>query len=213
MNRNNPRESNNSPLILVLIAERPTACMGRNTPSEAELVRRAVAGEHGAFEQLVLLHRPRVLRTAYGIIGSTQEAEDVAQEVFVKIWQSLDRFGMQSSLASWIYRITTNTAIDRLRRRRDTVSLDAPGPASPALESPKALPEDLAMRNDQQKMLRKAIMELSPNARVALILREYEQLSYKEIAEVLDIPVGTVMSRLNYARQSLRRKLDNSENL
>ena len=170
--------------------------------SEAELIAAAAAGNMGAFSQLVREHRSRVLRTAYGILGSAQEAEDVAQDVFVKVWNSLPQYhGREGAFAGWLYRISVNAAIDVLRQQHHEVSLD-----DERVESHEA-PEEAVLQSFSRAQVREAVAALPPNARSVLILREYEQLSYREIAEALQVPIGTVMSRLNYARQSLKKKL------
>ncbi|MBM3189080.1 MAG: sigma-70 family RNA polymerase sigma factor [Chloroflexi bacterium] len=182
--------------------------------AERELIAAAAAGNMGAFAQLVAAHRARVLQVAYGVLGSGQEAEDVAQEVFIKAWRNLPHYHLRGSLASWLYRITVNTAIDVLRKSRDERALDEQHAALQGRErtsSAPASPETMVLRQDEQQRVREAVAALPTNARVTLILREYEQLSYKEIAEALDIPIGTVMSRLHYARNWLRQYLADME--
>ncbi|MCD6520092.1 MAG: sigma-70 family RNA polymerase sigma factor [Anaerolineae bacterium] len=174
----------------------------REGPTERELIQAAAAGNMGAFAQLVQTYRARVLRTAYGLLGSLEEAEDVAQEVFIKVWKGLPNYRPSGSLANWLYRITVNTAIDTLRKRHETFPLDGQE------LDPQPHPEETVLRHDRQSQVRAAIQALPSNARAALILREYEQLSYKEIAAVLQIPLGTVMSRLNYARNRLKELLE-----
>jgi RNA polymerase sigma-70 factor (ECF subfamily) len=181
--------------------------MDRETLSEAQLVEAAASGNVGAFSQLVREYRGRVLRTACGIVGSTEEAEDVAQEVFVKVWNNLPRYRALGTFSSWLYRITVNAAVDALRHGQNEVSLDD------WQRDPNEPPEEVALRVDQRQRVRRALGALPPGARSALILREYEQLSYKEIAEVLQIPIGTVMSRLNYARKLLKERLGPETNV
>ncbi len=168
---------------------------------ETQLIRCAAAGNTGAFSQLVRKYRPQVVRTAYGIVGSAMEADDVAQEAFIKAWSNLPDFRQQSGFSTWLYRITVNAAIDAVRRRRPEA------PLADALPGERVAPEEEALRRERQRDVRGAIQELPPAARAALVLREYEQLTYREIAAVLDIPIGTVMSRLSYARQLLRERL------
>jgi RNA polymerase sigma-70 factor, ECF subfamily len=175
--------------------------MGGGNSSEAKLIEAASSGNRGAFAELVRTYRTRVLRAAYGVVGSMEEADDVAQEVFIKVWDSLPSYHAQGTFMSWLYRITINTAIDVLRRRRDEVALDDLQYAA------KDPPEEAVVRQEGRRQVRRAIAALPPVARATLILREYEQLSYKEIAEVQQIPIGTVMSRLNYARQLLKKAL------
>lgn len=156
----------------------------------------------GAFSQLVQRHRGRVVRTAYGIVGSMQRAEDVAQDVFVKVWKKLPDYRGQASFTTWLYRITVNTAIDATRRKQvDTTPLEEWHPSS------VPSPEEDHLRASRREQVQAAIASLPEGARAALVLREYEQLSYKEIAQSLGIPIGTVMSRLNYARKALRDRL------
>jgi RNA polymerase sigma-70 factor (ECF subfamily) len=176
--------------------------MDGGTSSEARLVEAAASGNVGAFSELVHEYRGRVLRTASGILGSTEEAEDVAQEVFVRVWNNLSRYRAEGSISSWIYRVAVNAAIDALRRRQKEVPLDE------WHRDPTEAPEETALRHDRARRVREALASLPPGARSALILREYEQLSYKEIAEALQIPIGTVMSRLNYARRALKERLE-----
>jgi RNA polymerase sigma-70 factor (ECF subfamily) len=169
--------------------------------TEAELIHSAAGGNAGAFSQLVRKYRPQMVRTAYGIVGSAMEADDVAQEAFIKAWTNLPDFRQQCGFGTWLYRITVNTAIDAVRRRRLEAPLDDITPGE------RGSPEEVAVRREGQRRVRAAIQELPPAARAALVLREYEQLSYREIADVLNVPIGTVMSRLNYARQWLKERL------
>jgi len=172
---------------------------------DKEILVEAASENRGAFAQLVHHYREQVLRVAYGIVGSAEEAEDVAQEVFIKVWNHLPRYRAQGNLSNWLYRITVNAALDALRRKGNELPLED------WQHDAEEQPEEAALRNDQEERVRRALNALPPGARSALILREYEQLSYKEIAEVLQIPIGTVMSRLNYARKLLRERLARDE--
>ncbi len=171
--------------------------MATLAPPDAELIAAAAAGNLSAFSELVRLHRQRVLRTAAGIVGSTDEAEDVAQQVFIRVWERLDDYDPSGSFVSWLYRITVNMAIDTLRRRRNEAPLGEDMPSN------AEGPERQLLVADERQQVRNAIAQLPDKTRAALILREYEQLSYKEIAAALKIPIGTVMSRLNYARRAV----------
>ncbi|MBC7236494.1 MAG: RNA polymerase sigma factor, partial [Chloroflexi bacterium] len=133
---------------------------------ELRLIREAAKGNMGSFAQLVQAHREQVLRAAYGIVGSIEDAEDVAQEVFVKVWNSLGDFRPGYTFKSWLYRITVNTAIDALRSRRASSSLPVwqADPADP--------PEQRALQDDERDRVRCAIAQLPPGARAALVLRE-----------------------------------------
>jgi len=168
---------------------------------DAELVRRSIAGDEPAFAAMVQRYRSFVVTLAYRLCGDPAWAEDIAQDVFVRVWQALPGFRGDAAFRSWLYRIASNKAIEHLRRAR---------PAGPIEDIPLtdgSTPEDEVLRSDQHEAVRRAVLRLPPQSRLALVLREYQGLSYKEIAAVLSVPIGTVMSRLHYARQRLARDL------
>jgi len=170
--------------------------------TELEWIARAQAGDRQAFSGLVYHYRESVINVVYRMCGDANLAEDAAQEAFIRAWQNLPRYKPRSSFRNWLYRIATNIALDALRRERETTDIEDVPLAASSID-----PEAAAERNERVDQVRQAVLALAPASRVVLILREYEDLSYKEIAETLDIPVGTVMSRLNYARTQLRETL------
>jgi len=173
--------------------------------NEIELVTRAQAGDRNAFHELVRSHAQGVLHVIYRMCGDQQVAEDAAQETFIQAWLRLRSFRPGTSLRSWLYRIAVNTAIDMLRKEKRIL----PGAVEDLhLKDPQPGPEALAANSERAATVQEAVLSLPDASRAVLILREYEGLSYQEIAEALDIPVGTVMSRLNYARKLLREKLE-----
>lgn len=164
-------------------------------------------------------HHERVFRTAYKVLGSSADAADVTQEVFLHLADRIRSFRGDSSLTSWIYRITVNTAIDARRRqaRRPARSLSGgtadveaevtesrPGTSGPA-EDPAAR----SQREEREAQVRAALDRLSPKLRAVAVLRYFENLSYDQLAEVLDASVGTVKSRLNRAHAALEKLLGN----
>ncbi|MGC9395502.1 MAG: RNA polymerase sigma factor [Anaerolineae bacterium] len=167
-----------------------------------EWVALAQQGDRQAFGELVYHYREGVINVVYRMCGDANLAEDAAQEAFIRAWQHLPRYQPRSSFRNWLYRIALNVALDVLRRERETVDVENI-PLIAASLSPEAAIE----RSERAAYVQQAVLGLSPASRAALILREYEGLSYKEIAEMLEIPVGTVMSRLNYARTQLRETL------
>jgi RNA polymerase sigma-70 factor (ECF subfamily) len=173
-------------------------------PEETELqwVARAQNGDRQAFGELVYHYREGVINVVYRMCGDANLAEDAAQEAFIRAWQHLPRYQPRSPFRNWLYRIATNIAMDVLRRERETSDIEDVPLAASSLD-----PETAVERNERADRVRQAVLALAPASRAVLILREYEDLSYKEIAETLDIPVGTVMSRLNYARTQLRETL------
>jgi RNA polymerase sigma-70 factor, ECF subfamily len=173
-------------------------------PEETELqwIAQAQQGDRQAFGELVYHYREGVINVVYRMCGDVNLAEDAAQEAFIRAWQHLPRYQPRSPFRNWLYRIATNVALDTLRREREATNID-----DIPLAAPDANPEAAAERDERAEQVRRAVLALAPASRAVLILREYEALSYKEIAETLDIPMGTVMSRLNYARTQLREAL------
>jgi RNA polymerase sigma-70 factor, ECF subfamily len=165
---------------------------------DAELVQRATRGELGAFERLVDRHRPVVIRVAARIVGS-DEAEDVSQDAFLRAFHRLDRFRGDAPFRSWLLRITHNAALDHLRRRRaepvdpDTLDEDEPSTARP--------PADRLEVRERIERLERKLHGLNPQHRVVLVLRDAEGLTYEEIADITDTPLGSVKARLHRARR------------
>jgi RNA polymerase sigma-70 factor (ECF subfamily) len=170
---------------------------------DRDLITSAQQGDRQAFTELVCRHQNAVVGLIYRMCGDPQQAEDAAQEAFVRVWQNLNSYEPQHAFRSWLYRIATNVALDSLRRERPTVELDS----LPLADDDNITPEQSAEQGQRMAQVRKAIARLSEPLRIVLILREYQELSYQEIAETLDIPTGTVMSRLNTARSQLRQEL------
>ena len=181
---------------------------------EADLVRRCAAGDDAACADLVSQHERMVYQLAYHLLGTREEALDLSQEVFLRVFRTLATFRAQSSLRTWIYRIVINQARNRqrwFRRRRqnDQVSLDDHQQAHGELpERPdQVAPDRLYLRKEAAARLWNAMERLPFDQRIAIVLREFDGLSYEEIAFSLDIAVGTVKSRLTRARQALRADL------
>ena len=173
--------------------------------NETELVSRAQNGDRNAFSELVRIHVQGVMNVVYRMYGDMQVAEDAAQETFIQAWIRLHSYRPQSSLRNWLYRIAVNTAIDILRKEKRIL----PGAVEDLhLTDSAPGPEALFASFERAEMVQSAVLALPEASRAVLVLREYEGLSYQEIAEALDIPVGTVMSRLNYGRKLLREKLE-----
>lgn len=172
--------------------------------NETALVIRAQDGDRNAFSELVCTHSQGVLNVVYRMCGDRQLAEDAAQETFIRAWQRLPSFRPGGSLRSWLYRIGVNTAVDMLRK---DVRILPQAVEDLHLRDSHPGPEALFDSAERAKLVQGAVVSLPDASRAVLVLREFEGLAYQEIAEVLDIPVGTVMSRLNYARKLLKEKL------
>jgi RNA polymerase sigma-70 factor (ECF subfamily) len=170
--------------------------------TDQDLVALALQGERQAFGELVDRHRAAVVAVVYRMTGNAQVAEEAAQVAFIKAWQRLYSYKTQLSFRNWICSIAVHLALDEDRREKETVSLD-----EIQLEGTNGKPEAELEARERAEKVQQAVMALAPACRAVLVLREYEDLSYQEIATALDIPLGTVMSRLNYARGQLRQRL------
>lgn len=170
--------------------------------TDQDLVALALQGDRQAFGKLVDRHRDGVVAVVYRMTGDQQAAEEATQEAFLKAWQRLYSYKMQLSFRNWIYSIAAHTALDRVRVEKEAVSLD-----QISLEAANGKPEAELEARERAEKVQQAVMSLAPACRAVLVLREYEGLAYQEIAAALDIPLGTVMSRLNYARSQLRQRL------
>jgi RNA polymerase sigma-70 factor (ECF subfamily) len=180
---------------------------------DALLARAAARGDRAAFAKLVDLHRRSVHGLAFRLLREPEESRDAAQETFVRAWGAISTYDASQPFGPWILRIARNHALDLLRRRVPAarqVALDAePEEGSPAVElAGDALPADSALEQAQVRAtLEAAVAALPPNYREVIQLFHVEQLSYKEIAETLDVPMGTVMTWLHRARGKLRATL------
>ena len=170
--------------------------------TELALITQAQIGDRQAFDELVRRHRQGVINVVYRMCGDTHLAEDAAQDAFIRAWQHLPGYQPRSPFRNWLYRIATNVALDVLRADKPTVDVDElPLPSSG--EGPEAAVE----KSERAESVHRAVLSLPPASRTVLVLREYEGLSYQEIADTLDIPIGTVMSRLSYARKLMLESL------
>jgi RNA polymerase sigma-70 factor (ECF subfamily) len=180
---------------------------------EAALIQRCAAGEEAACSELVAEHQRMVVQLAMNLLGDHDEALDLSQEVFLRVFRTIHRFRGQSSLRTWIYRIAVNQARNRhrfwrRRHRADQVSLDQHIAAHGEFRSDgKATPDRLLAQKELAARLEHALEHLPFDQRTAIILREIDGLSYEEIAFSLGIAIGTVKSRLTRARQALRTEL------
>lgn len=170
---------------------------------DRELLRRSKAGDTEAFGELVTKYRIKIFNMVYGMVRDEQDAWDLAQEAFVKAWKRINRFEGRSSFYCWLYSLTMNVTIDflRLRRRREEVELNDTIPSS--LPGPRVNCQNAEI----QAQFSAALAKLSPEHRAVIVLKEIEGLRYHEIAKVLHLSVGTVMSRLFYAKKHLQSLL------
>ena len=181
--------------------------------TDLELVRRAQRGERGAFDLLVLRYQHRVVKLVARLLRDPTEAEDVAQDAFVKAYRALGSFRGDSAFYTWLYRIAVNTARNSMasrQRRPLDYEADLNESEQAAVESRMRhgdTPEAAALSDEIHRTVNHAVEQLPEDLRTAIILREVEGLSYEEIAEAMDCPVGTVRSRIFRAREASDRSL------
>jgi RNA polymerase sigma-70 factor, ECF subfamily len=181
--------------------------MGR---SDEELVEACRAGEASAFDFLVARWEDRIRGASYRILGSEDEARDVAQEAFLKAYRGLSGFKQEARFSSWLYQIATNLCRDRLRRRRSRpqVSLEAMEEAGPVVVETRPGAHERLVERDLAQAVRRAIESLPLEQREIVILKEYQELTFLEIAQVLELPVSTVKTRLYRGLDQLRLRLE-----
>ncbi|MGJ7904993.1 RNA polymerase sigma factor [Actinopolyspora sp. H202] len=163
-------------------------------------------GDTSAFDSLVRTHTDKLYRVALRIVGNQAEAEDAVQDAWVSAWRSLTTFRGDSAASTWLYRVVTNAALSQVRKRRPTVPLDPTDEAmTPVGETGN--PEGAALREEETRRVHAAISRLEPSQRLPLVLRELEGMNYEEVAEVLEVNVTALRSRLHRARLALLAEL------
>ena len=180
--------------------------------TDAQIIDSVVAGDVEAYGQLVARYQDRLFHSRLRVTGSHEEAEDVAQESFVQAFVKLSTFQGKSQFFTWLYRIAFNTSISRKRRRRPVASVDAiadGGGPEPVDQSSSA--SELVAQQERIAAVHAALAELTEDYRKIIVLKDLEDCSYETIAEILEIPVGTVRSRLHRARLQLRDVLKTRE--
>ena len=183
----------------------------KSLDQDTHLVERCVSGDDAAWEELVRQHTRRVYGLCYRFTGSDAEAQDLTQDVFLRIFRSLRSFrSTEGSFVTWLARLTRNLLIDHYRRTRQERVTDSIEEQLPMLEenmAASARPEGLVAGREASEILQAALQKLSPELRETVILRDLQEMEYREIAQVLNVPEGTVKSRLNRGRAELARVL------
>ena len=180
-----------------------------SSADDPQLVEWAKTGDMSAFEELVSRHRDRIYVRAYSIMRNEDLAVDLSQNAWVKAWQRLEQFHGEASFATWLTRIVTNLCLDELRRqkraRMDSIEAmeETTGPVENRLEMETVDPVEGLSREELRERIDAALAKLSDKHRTVIVLYEFEQLEYREIAEKMGTSIGTVMSRLFYARKRL----------
>jgi len=188
--------------------------------NDSDLVRSFKEGNTIAFERLVIKYQDRIFNLCFRFLGDRQEAEDVAQEVFIKVFKALKRFRSESSFYTWIYRITVNTCKNRIksldyRRSKKNITLDDEKDTKHNSESFASgtgnIPDQIIEKKERIKLIQNAIEDLNYDHRAVIILRDIEGFSYDEISEITGHKLGTVKSKISRARNDLREKLKGND--
>jgi RNA polymerase sigma-70 factor (ECF subfamily) len=188
-----------------------------SSDDDALLINAFQKGEKKAFDELVIRHKDRIFNLCYRFLGDDDEANDSAQEAFVKAYGSLNRFRLESAFSTWLYRIAVNACKNKLsssayKARRKTVSIENPGMPSnekTPMEIPNGAPSPLARMEEKEKMslVQRALDTLPVEFKMVVTLRDVEGLSYEDIAKITGLNLGTVKSRIARARTDLRNRL------
>ena len=187
-----------------------------NALSSEDLMARIARGDEAAFEILVNRHQASVLNLIYRFIGDRTQAKDLAQEVFIRVWQAAKTYRPEAKFTTWLYRITANLCINELKsaRRRKWFSFhrfdeDSEKSMEDSISDGSPTAEDLLLEREQNRQISDALQSLPDNQRMALILKRYDDLSYQEIAQILGCSVSAVESLLVRAKKTLQEKLKN----
>ena len=177
------------------------------------LLKRVQKGDLKAFEKIVELYQDKVYGIVYHMLKNKEEAEDIAQEVFIKVYQNMNQFQGKSSFYTWIYRITVNLCFDTLKKDRKMIYLDEKrktenGEIMVEIPSEEKCQEELYEERELQQKIRKCIDKLEPNQKLMIVLRDIQELSYEEISNVTNQKMGTVKSQINRARLKLKDLLE-----
>ncbi len=182
---------------------------------EAALIQRCKQGDIGAFNELVQMYEKRVFNFAYHMSGNYDDAHDVAQEAFIRVFNAIGTFRGDANFTTWLYRIVTNVFLDERKKQKshmhtsleDYIELEE-NTVTRQIEDPGPLPDHIAETGERDTLLRSAIQDLPEYQRMMVILYHTQNKSYEEIAQIMKLPIGTVKSRLNRARLALKEKLE-----
>jgi RNA polymerase sigma-70 factor (ECF subfamily) len=172
---------------------------GGGDPPDRELAARAARGDDGAFAELVSRHERRVYNLALRMLGRPEDARDASQDAFVSCYRNLSKFRGDAAFSTWLHRIAVNACYDVLRRRRDMLGMDEAPEPLPAADHGDAVTTSVDVR--------RALLAVPEEFRTVLVLHDIQDLGYDEIARILEVPIGTVKSRLHRARVALGREL------
>ena len=191
------------------------------TENEKILIEKSKQGDVEAFEQLITSYQKKIVNLSYRMLGNMSDAEDAAQDIFIRVFRSISGFNEQSTFSTWIYRIATNVCLDMLRKKKrqnekNTISIhrgEENDEYELQIEDNQPSPYERAQKNAAMQALEKALNQLGDEQKMVIILRDINGLSYEEIAEITNCTLGTVKSRINRSRLTLRKLLEKDKEL
>lgn len=176
-------------------------------------IKQVKKGDQNAFAEIVDIYKDKIYQLCYRMLGNSHEAEDIAQEAFIRAYVNINNYDMDKKFSTWLYRIATNLTIDRIRKKKPDYYLDAEVTGTEGLTmysqvaADVALPEDQVETMELQQMIQKEILKLPDKYRSVIVLKYIDELSLIEISEILDMPIGTVKTRIHRGREALRKQL------
>ncbi|MBM7663187.1 RNA polymerase sigma-70 factor (ECF subfamily) [Bacillus mesophilus] len=176
-------------------------------------IKQVKAGDQNAYSEIVEIYKDKVFQLCYRMIGNIHEAEDLAQEAFIRAYINIDSYHMDKKFSTWLYRIATNLSIDRIRKKKPDVFLDAEVKGTDGLTMYSQLaaegntPEDEVESLELQQTVQEEILKLPDKYRAVIVLKYIEELSLKEISHILDLPISTIKTRMHRGREALRKTL------
>ncbi|SFE18472.1 RNA polymerase, sigma subunit, SigW [Lentibacillus persicus] len=178
-----------------------------------EKIKQVKRGDQSAYEEIVSFYQHKIFQHCYRMLGNRHEAEDIGQETFIRAYVNIHSFDDNRKFSTWLYRIATNLTIDRIRKRKPDYYLDADIKGTEGLNmysqlaADNRLPEEEVQGRELQDYITREIYGLPPKYRSVIVLRYLEELSLQEISDILDLPLGTVKTRIHRGREALRKKL------
>lgn len=176
-------------------------------------IKQVLKGDQNAFAEIVDLYKDKVYQLCFRMLGNQHEAEDIAQEAFIRAYVNIHTFNQKLKFSTWLYRIATNLSIDRIRKKKPDYYLDAEIAGTDGLTMYSQLAADVSLPEEEleglelQEIIQKAILSLPDKYRSVIVLKYIDELSLKEISEILDLPIGTVKTRIHRGRESLKNLL------
>jgi RNA polymerase sigma-70 factor, ECF subfamily len=178
-------------------------------------IKQVLKGDQDAYAEIVEIFKDKIFQLCYRMLGNRHEAEDMAQEAFIRAYVNITSFNINLKFSTWLYRIATNLCIDRIRKKKPDYYLDAEVAGTDGLTMYSQVPADTALPEDEvesielQDTIQKEISKLPEKYRTVIVLKYIEELSLNEISEILDMPLGTVKTRIHRGREALRQQLRN----